>query len=78
MLSTLKLFPLWPAILNIQLLSQFLEELSTLGVQERVAGYRHKMVLGSHLKYLICNRVQLLHFTLSDAILKHILVASTK
>ena len=57
MLSTLKLFPLWPAILNIQLLSQFFGELSTLGVQECVAGYRHKMVLCSHLEYPICNCV---------------------
>ena len=57
MLSTLKLFPLWPAILNIQLLSQFFGELSTLGVQECVAGYRHKMVLCSHLEYSICNCV---------------------
>ena len=57
MLSTLKLFPLRPAILNIQLLSQFFGELSTLGVQECVAEYRHKMVLCSHLEYLICNHV---------------------
>ena len=57
MLSTLKLFSLQPAILNIQLLSQFFEELSTLGVRERVAGYRHKMVLCPHLEYLICNHV---------------------
>ena len=44
---------------------------SALDAREPVSGYRHKMVLCSHLEYSICDCVLLLHFALSDAILKH-------
>ena len=41
-------------------------------------GYRHKVVLCSHLKYLICDCIQLLLFALSDSILKHELSSDNK
>ena len=44
-------------VVKINCISETIYGLSTLGPREPVTGYRHKMMLCSHLEYQICNCV---------------------